>query len=144
MPSFRSALAIAALPAVLLVGCSKTDTASTTTTTAAPSCNSDVATLKKSLADLTSINVIKEGTTALNKQIDTVKTDLATVKASAKSSASAQIDTLDSSITNLKTAIDDAGSGGLSVTSAANIVKAVTETGTAGKALVTELDAACK
>jgi hypothetical protein len=144
MPSFRSALAIAALPAVLLVGCSKTDTASTTTTTAAPSCNSDVAALKKSLADLTSMNVIKEGTTALNKQIDTVKADLTTVKASAKSSTSAQINTLDSSITNLKTAIDDAGSGGLSVTSAANIVKAVAETGTAGKALVTELDAACK
>jgi hypothetical protein len=145
MVSLRSIGVIAALPAVLLMGCSKSDSASTTTTTSADQayCD-DVASLKTDLGALASLDVISQGTEALKQQVTKVEDDLTALKSSAKGSAATQIDEFDSSLTDLKSSIDKLGSGDLTLANAGETLTAVSTTVTSGQAVYTQLSTACK
>jgi len=145
MVSLRSIGVIAALPAVLLMGCSKSDSASTTTTTSADQayCD-DVATLKTDLDSLASLDVISQGTDALKQQVTKVEDSLTALKSSAKGSAATQIDEFDSSLTDLKSSIDKLGSGDLTLANAGEALTAVSTTVTSGQAVYTQLNTACK
>ena len=145
MVSLRSIGVIAVLPAVLLVGCSKSDSASTTTTTSADQayCD-DVATLKTDLSALADLDVISQGTDALKQQVTKIEDDLTSLKSSAKGSAATQIDAFDSSVTDLNSSIEKLGDGDLTIATAGEAITAVSTTVTDGQAVFTELDSACK
>ena len=157
MSSLRSAVAIAALAAVTLVGCSDSDSDSATdttekettttekaTTAAGSDCGADVDELKTDLAALTDLDVVSQGTEAITMQISEIEDDIDALKVSAKDVAGPELDAFETSIEQVKSSIDEVAGGDLSLSSAAAVVADIGASGASGKALVSELETACK
>jgi hypothetical protein len=133
-------------PATTTTGPATTTTGSATTTTASTSGTSSAGTsnaalcsardqLKTSIQGLTSVDLVKNGTSGLQQAVDDVKTNLATVKSSASSELKPQVTALETSLQQLQTALSDTGSAGV-----AGVVSAAKGVAQSGSALVTSLD----
>jgi hypothetical protein len=92
-----------------------TTAASTTPSAASPAC-ADAAALKASMAELDQIDPAKDGKAGIQAALDKVRTNLASLKTSAKSQWSSQITELDSGLEGLKATV--AGINGDNVLSA--------------------------
>ena len=95
--------------------CATTTAASGTTAAASPAC-ADAAALKASMAELDGIDPPEASKAGIQAALEKVSTNLAALKASAKSQWSSQITALDSAVESLKTTI--AGISGNSLASA--------------------------
>ncbi len=134
------------LAAGLLASACSSDSATPATTTLTPQqvlC-ADVATLKTDIASTASIDVISQGTDALKASLATIQADFDTLKTSASEVAKPEVDAFDTALKDLKSSIDNLGSGSLTLASAKDVVTAVVATASAGTALVTNIQSACK
>ena len=98
--------------------------------------------LKTSITALTSPALLTGGTDGITTALTQVQTDLQGVLAAGKQDSQAQIDALQSSLTNVQTAVGQLADGG----GAQNLVavgSAISATGTASAALFNELITAC-
>ncbi len=118
-----------------------TTTAATTTTTAlAPvgSASDQLCaareTLRTSITDLSKVDVVKNGTSAITAQLDTIKTNLDAVRSAAGSDVQPQVDAFQTALDGLQTAV---GSGGTPAVAA--VVTSLRDVGTTGSTLLTSL-----
>jgi hypothetical protein len=124
---------------------SSTTTAKTTTTTIAVSstapgpvgsASSDLCqareALKTSITGLSSVDIVKNGTSGLTDALNTIKTNLQAVRAAAGSDVQPQVDAFQKSLDALQTAL---GGGAPAAT-----VTAVRDVGTTGATLLTSLE----
>lgn len=128
------AVALAALVVVgLSAGCSSSNKSGSQSPTTAAVCG-DYQALKKSLSDLTSMNVISSGVSGVKSAVSDVGTKLKNLKSSAKKQYAPQINDLNQAVDKLKTTVSNLSSGNLrgSVTTIAQEIAAI---GTAGQAL---------
>jgi hypothetical protein len=153
--SARSAATVVAMIAVfglVAAGCSKSSTPSetasnpatnpTTSGSVSPTTCADLETLKTSLSDLTKINPLQQGLDALNAQVAIVKTNLATVAASASADLQPQVAAVQTAFSGLQTALSGVTSSSLAQ-SAPAIAAALIQVGTASAALSTTLSQRC-
>jgi hypothetical protein len=118
-----------------------TTTTSTTTTTTLPgpvSSASEAACaardeLQTAIADLSNIDVVRNGTSAITDALTRIQTALGEVRSTAADDVQPQIDAFQQSLDQLQTAI---GGGASQVTA---IVRAVREVATTGSTLLTSL-----
>ena len=87
--------------------------------------------LKTSITNLSSVDIVKSGTSGLTDALNTIKTDLQAVRASAGSDVQPQVDAFQKSLDTLQTAL---GGGAPAAT-----VTAVRDVGTTGATLLTSL-----
>jgi len=128
---------------------SSTATSSSTSTTTSTSTSSSTATsagsgnaqlcadrdaLTASIQDLTSVDIVKNGTAGLTTALTKVKDNLAAVKASASAQLQPQVKAFEDALTALGTAVTNLSSGGV-----ASVVTAATTAGQAGSTLITSL-----
>jgi hypothetical protein len=92
--------------------------------------------LTTSIQDLTSVDIVKNGTAGLTAALTKVKDNLAAVKASASAELQPQVKAFEDAITALGTAVTNVGSAGV-----ASLVPAATTAAQAGSTLVTSLSA---
>ena len=98
--------------------------------------------LKASLTALTKPSLLIGGTTSIKTAIDQVQTDADAVKAAAKQDYQPQVNTLESSLQDLRTAAGNLGTG--SVTKNLQTVGTdIAKVGTAAEALFTQLKTSC-
>jgi len=125
----------ARLPAIALValvltaaGCSSDDTSSTTVKATTPAASATAATktasstppvgsasselcdareaLRTSITDLASVDVVKNGTSAIKDQLTTIQQNLKAVRSSAGSDVQPQVDAFQTSLDSLQSAVD--------------------------------------
>jgi ABC-type molybdate transport system substrate-binding protein len=110
-------------------------TAATTTTVAgnAALCTARDA-LKDSLQKLTSVDVVKNGTSSLQAALTTVTTNLQSVKAAASQQLQPQVSAFETSLQQLQTALGTTGSAGLTA-----IATAAADAARTGSALLLSL-----
>jgi len=113
---------------------SKGDTKSTTTTTVSFCDDRDA--LRTSVDKLKNVNVVEDGTSALNSAVSEVGQAVDALAKSGKSEIQPQVDAVKSSLSKLESAIGDASSSGL-----APVATAAGEVATAAGKLVTEVEA---
>ena len=138
-------LGVILLAAGLLASACSSDSATPATTTLSPQqvlC-ADVSQLKTDLAAVASMNVVSQGMEAVKASIATVQTDFDNLKTSASADAKAEVDAFNTAMTNLKSSIDDLGSGSLTLASAKDVISGVVTTASTGTALVTKVQGAC-
>ncbi len=90
--------------------------------------------LRSSVEALTSVDVVKNGTSSISAAIDEVKTNLEAVKSAASDELKPEVDDFTSKLQDLQDAVGNAGSGGVS-----EIASAVTAAFRSGQTLVTSL-----
>ena len=146
--SMRMATAVAIIGAFALAGCgsssksssgsSPTTTSSATTSGSSAECQS-VNEFKTSLSALTSPSTFTGGKTSVQAALDGVKTSLDGVKSTLKSGDKPKVDALQSSITDLQTAIDNmSGISGLS-----SVESAAKNVAQSGQAVLDAVEAGC-
>lgn len=91
--------------------------------------------LKTSIEDLKNVDVAANGTSAITDAVDTIKNNLADVKAAASDDLKPQITAFEDALSALGTAVSDIGSGGVSA-----VATAAADVGTTGSTLITSLD----
>jgi hypothetical protein len=91
--------------------------------------------LKSSIDDVRSVDVIKNGTSALQAALTKVKDNLQAVKAAAGADLQPQVTALQDAVTELGTAITNVASVGV-----AGVVTATRDVATAGSTLLTSLN----
>jgi len=125
MITMRVRLPVVALVALVLTaaGCSSDDTSSTTvkaTTTAATTTTSSTPpvgsasselcdareALRTSITDLASVDVVKNGTSAIKDQLTTIQQNLKAVRSSAGNDVQPQVDAFQTSLDSLQSAVD--------------------------------------
>ena len=98
--------------------------------------------LKASLTALTKPSLLIGGTTSIKTAIDQVQTDADAVKAAAKQDYQPQVNALENSLQDLRTAAGNLGTG--SVTKNLQTVGTdIAKVGTAAEALFTQLKTSC-
>ena len=119
-----------------------TSTSSTTSGTNAPSGPSGSPalcsardTLKTDIQGLASVDLVKNGTSGLQDALTKIKNDLQAVKSAAGSDLQPQVNSLQTAVDQLSTALSNASSVGV-----AGVVTAAKNVATAGSALLTSLD----
>ncbi|HEX7148029.1 MAG TPA: hypothetical protein VF512_10995 [Actinomycetota bacterium] len=118
-----------------------TTAASGTTAAASPAC-ADAAALKASMAELDGIDPPEASKAGIQAALEKVSTNLAALKASAKSLWSSQITALDSAVESLKTTI--AGISGNSLATALpTVLSDLQRLDTAWTALLQQVDQDC-
>jgi hypothetical protein len=75
--------------------------------------------LTTSLQDLASVDVIKNGTSALQAPIDAIKKNLADVKAAAGADLQPDVKAFEDSLTQLQTAVSNGGAAGIATAATA-------------------------
>ena len=151
-----SAVCSMAVLAMAVAGCSSkastTSASASSSTTAASTATSYPAgkeqlcaardQLKASVTALAKPSLLVGGTTAIKSAIDKVQSDADAVKAAAKQDYQPQVDALESSLQDLRTAAGNLGSG--SVTKNLQTVGSdIAKVGTAAEALFTQLKTSC-
>ena len=127
---------------LVAVGCGSDNSSSSTTAVASASTTaggSDTQlcaardSLKSSVEALATAitGIASTGTSGVQTALDKVKTDLASVKQLAKGDVAPQVEATETALTNLRTAVTNAGSGG--------VVKAATAFATSAAALLSSL-----
>jgi ABC-type phosphate transport system substrate-binding protein len=106
---------------------------STAVTASAALCSARDA-LKSSIQSLTSVDVVKNGTSSLQSALEKVKTDLQAVKAAASAELQPQVKALEDSLQQLGTALTNTGASGV-----AGVVSAATAVAQSGSALMASL-----
>jgi hypothetical protein len=92
--------------------------------------------LESSVKDLRNVDIVKNGTSALQNQLDTVKDNLDKFKSTAKGEFKSEIDNFQSSLDDLRSAVGNAaGGGGMS-----QVVSALASAATSGQTLLTSLE----
>jgi hypothetical protein len=119
-----------------------TSSASTAASTSAPSGASGSAalcsardSLKTSIQDLASVDVVKNGTSGLQDAVTKVKNNLQAVRSAAGADLQPQVTAAQSSLDQLSTALSNASSVGV-----AGVVTAAKNAATAGTTLLSSLD----
>ncbi len=92
--------------------------------------------LRSSLSDLTNVNIVANGTTALTDALGEISDDLVDVRAAAGEDLQAQTDALQDSLSALQTAVENLASGG---GQASAVITAVADVGSTGGTLLTSL-----
>ena len=92
---------------------------------------------KSSVQALTSVDVVKNGTSGIQTALTKVKDDLAALKTSATADLQPEITALEDALSSLESAIKDTGSGGV-----APIVTAAKDVAQTGSTLLTSLGSA--
>jgi hypothetical protein len=115
---------------------SSTSTSSTSTSAGSGNAQlcADRDALTASIQDLTSVDIVKNGTAGLTTALTKVKDNLAAVKASASAQLQPQVKAFEDALTALGTAVTNLSSGGV-----ASVVTAATTAGQAGSTLITSL-----
>ncbi len=90
--------------------------------------------LRDSIQNLTSVDVVKNGTSALQSALATVKTNLQAVKAAASADLQPQVKAFEDSLQQLETALGNTGSSGVS-----GVATAATAAAQTGAALLASL-----
>jgi hypothetical protein len=90
--------------------------------------------LGSSVQDLTSVDVVKNGTSSLQAAVSKVKDNLQTVKAEAGDELRPQVEAMETSLTQLQDAVSNVSSGGIRAVSTA-----LSDVGQTGSALLTSL-----
>lgn len=124
---------------------SSTTTAATTTTPAASTNPGPVGSasaelcsardeLRASISDLSNVDVVKNGTSAITSALDEIKQNLADVRSAAGSDVQPQIDALQSAVDQLQAALGGSGAGRIPA-----VVSAVRDVATTGATLLRSL-----
>jgi len=92
-------------------------------------------TLKTDIQGLASVDLVKNGTSGLQDALTKIKNDLQAVKSAAGSDLQPQVNSLQTAVDQLSTALSNASSVGV-----AGVVTAAKNVATAGSALLTSLD----
>ena len=91
--------------------------------------------LRSSVADLTDVDLVAEGTNGVEPAVEAVKEDLAALRSSAESELEPEVQAVEDAVDELETAVADLGSGG-----AAEAATAVSDLAEAASTLLDELD----
>jgi len=75
--------------------------------------------LTKSLQDLATVDVVKNGTSSLQGPIDSIKTNLSAVKSAAGAELQPDVKAFEDSLTQLQTAVSNGGVAGMTTAAAA-------------------------
>ena len=146
--TIKHALAVVAIAAIALAGCSDDDSGSSsasankaTTTTASAECAARDS-LKTSVQGLADPSLLTGGKAGIQDAVDQVSSDLDDVVSSTKDANQADVDATKDAIADLKTAIGDVGDGSLTANLQA-VGNALAKVGTTGEKLVSSLGADC-
>jgi hypothetical protein len=93
------------------------------------------AALRSSIEDLKNVDVLKDGTSALEEPLADVKDNVAAVRSAASSEVKPEADALNSAIQDLENAVKNPSAGGI-----AAVATAASKVASAGTALMTSLD----
>ena len=142
------ALAVAAVAvAGLLVGCGSSSTSGSgtpaPTASGTPAVCTQANALASSVQQLADIDVIKQGTSALNTAVQNVQTQVQALSQSASEQFKPQVDALQSAINNLQTVLHNLGSSPNPAQAAGQIPSAVTQVTTDTQNLLSALSSTC-
>lgn len=98
--------------------------------------------LETDVQALANMDLVAEGTDALEEQFSAIESDLTALKDAGSEVASEQIGALETAVDNLETAINGLGEE-ITTENASAAVTAISEIGTSAQAVYTELDATC-
>jgi hypothetical protein len=137
------AIGLVAVLALLIASCGGDDDDSSATTASSAATPATASKelcrqrdeLEDSIKDLRNVDVVKNGTSALQEQLDTVKDNLEAFKSTAKDDFRTEIDDFQSSLDDLRSAVANVGSGGGS-----QVVSALSSAVTSGQTLLTSLE----
>jgi hypothetical protein len=120
-----------------------TTTAEATTTSAGDELCAAIDDAEQDIAALADIDVLAEGTDAVEARLTTIREDLAEIKELAPDTAPEEAEAFDSALASLDDAITAVGDGSLTAESAQDVVTAGASTIEAGQAYLGALDDAC-
>ena len=120
-----------------------TTTAEATTTSAGDELCAAIDDAEQDIAALGDIDVLAEGTDAVEASLTTIREDLAEIRELAPDTAPEEAEALDSALGSLGDAITAVGDGSLTAESAQDVVAAATSTVEAGQAYLGALDDEC-
>ncbi len=98
--------------------------------------------LETNVQALGDLDLVAEGTDALEEQLGAIETDLTDMKETGSEVAGEQIADVETAVADLETSLNDLG-GELSVDNAASAIDAVSRIVTSAQAVYTELDSTC-
>jgi hypothetical protein len=136
------AAALAGLIALSACGDDDDDQAASSTTNEEALCDA-VDTAEDDIRALGDIDVLAEGTDAVEASLTTIREDLAELKELAPDTAPDESEAFDSALSSLDDAISALGDESLTAASAQDVVAAGTSTVEAGQAYLGALDDAC-
>jgi len=142
-----SFVAACALAAVVVAGCSSSSKSTSsssnpTTTVAKQAVCTARAQLQQSVTALADPALLTQGKSAIQSQLDTVKTNLDAVSSTAGDVYKPQVDAVKSAIQDLESALGKLGNGNLSANLQA-VGTAIAKVGSTSATLVTTLQTAC-
>jgi ABC-type glycerol-3-phosphate transport system substrate-binding protein len=120
-----------------------TTTAETTTTSTAEALCAAIDDVEQDIGALADIDVLAEGTDAIEARLTTIRQDLAEIRDLAPDIAPEEAAAFDSALRSLGDAITTLGDGSLTAESAQDVVSAGASTVEAGQAYLGSLDDAC-
>jgi hypothetical protein len=120
-----------------------TTTAEATTTSAGEALCAAIDNAEQDIGALGDIDVLAEGTDAVEASLTTIREDLAELKELAPDTAPDESEAFDSALSSLDDAISALGDESLTAASAQDVVAAGTSTVEAGQAYLGALDDAC-
>jgi hypothetical protein len=118
-------------------------TAEETTTSSEDALCSAVDDLEQDIGALGDLDVVADGTDAVEASLSAIREDLAEIRDQAPDTAPEEADAFDSALTSLDDAIAAVGDGTLTAESARDLITAVASTVTAGQSYLGALDDAC-
>lgn len=133
--SIATAPATGATSAVETTASAAGSTASESSTAVSGDVCADREALRSSVADLTDVDLVAEGTNGVEPAVEAVKEDLAALRSSAESELEPEVQAVEDAVDELETAVADLGSGG-----AAEAATAVSDLAEAASTLLDELD----
>jgi hypothetical protein len=136
------AVALATVLALSACGDDDDDQAASSTTSEEALCDA-VDAAEEDIRALGDIDVLADGTDAVEASLTTIRDDLAELRELVPDTAPDEADAFDSALSSLGDAISAVGDGSLTAESAQDVVAAGTSTVEAGQAYVGALDDAC-
>jgi hypothetical protein len=136
------AVALATVLALSACGDDDDDQAASSTTNEEALCDA-VDAAEEDIRALDDIDVLADGTDAVEASLTTIRDDLAELRELVPDTAPDEADAFDSALSSLGDAISAVGDGSLTAESAQDVVAAGTSTVEAGQAYVGALDDAC-
>jgi hypothetical protein len=107
-------VAVLLMASTAIGACGGDDDDAATTTSSSPSICEDATALQSSISDLGDVDVVENGTSALESAISAVEDDAGTLIAAAREEFGSDVDDLESSLEALATSIRGVGSTGVS------------------------------
>ena len=91
--------------------------------------------LRTSITDLSKVNVVANGTSAISDQLTTIRANLADVRSAAGDDVKDEADAFEASLNSLQTALDQSGASMIT-----DVVSALKDVSTTGATLLTSLE----